>query len=109
MSEATNVLPEQEAINYAASWRILGEEKLGSDFFKGFLIPLEDITQILNKGCANIRVYIGVDPENGKHLLIVGVDEAGKDLIDYDKGYYVYDYTHVCPDVCDETSVLCNG
>lgn len=107
MSKSTNVLPEGQAITYAESWRSLGEEKLGSDFFKGFLIPIADITQIITKGCANIRVYIGNDAENGKHLLIVGVDESGKDLIDYENGYYVYDFTTVCPEVCDETSVLC--
>jgi phage gp36-like protein len=107
MSSSTNVLPEQEAINYAASWRTLGADKLGTDFFKGFLIPMEDLTQIINKGCCNIRVYIGNDSDNGKHLLIVGVDEDGKDLINYEEGYYVYDFTEVCPEICDETSVLC--
>ncbi len=107
MSESTNVLPKETAIDYAASWRTIGESKLGTDFFKGFLIPLADISQILSKGCANIRVYIGNDAENGKHLLIVGVDEDGKDLIDYNNGYYVYDFTSVCPHICDESSVLC--
>jgi hypothetical protein len=108
MSNSTNVLPEQEAIDYAASWRTLGEDKLGTDFFKGFLIPMEDLTQIINKGCCNVRVYIGVDSDGGKHLLLVGVDEDGVDLINYNDGYYVYDFTEVCPDKCDETSVLCN-
>ena len=108
MSNATNVLQKSVAIAYAESWRTVGAEKLGTDFFKGFLIPLVDLTQIMDKGCANIRVYIGNDAENEKHLLIVGVDESGKDLIDYDNGYYVYDFTEVCPSLCDETSVLCN-
>ena len=103
-----NALEEQVAIDYAASWRTLGESKLGSDFFKGFLIPMTDLTQIIDKGCANIRVYIGNDADNGKHLLVVGVGADGKDLINYSEGYYVYDFTTCCPSVCDESSVLCD-
>jgi hypothetical protein len=108
MNKSTNVLPKQTAIEYASNWRTLGESKLGQDFFKGFLIPMEDISQIISKGCANIRVYIGNDAEDKKHLLIVGVDAEGKDLIDYNNDYYVYDFTSSCPDFCDESSVLCN-
>jgi len=106
-SMSTNVIPLNEAILAAASWRALAEAKLGpSDFIKAFTIPMDDFTQILAEGAVEIRAYIGNSPNNDKKLLFVGVDENGEDMIDYANNQFVYDFTTPCPPTCNPGSPL---
>lgn len=106
---AEDVIPLEEAINEAANWRALAHEKLGEeDYVKAFTIPMIDFTQILAEGAVSIRAYLGNTDGNEKKLLLVGVDDQNRDMIDYDNGHYVYDFTTPCPAMCYEPSPL-NG
>lgn len=79
---------------------------------KGFLIPKIDITEVMAEAeVANVRTYMAIDPDDGNdmtkyHLLVVGVDSSGNDMLDPDKGQYVYDFTQPCPATCSSTGAL---
>lgn len=77
---------------------------------KGFLIPQIDISSAMaESGFEDIRAYMGIELKDGEkiyHLLIVGVDAEGNDMVDPDLGQYVYDFTRPCPSLCSKTGPL---
>ncbi len=82
---------------------------------KAFNIPKIDLQEVLaEKGVASIRAYLGVDENNVEKLMIVGVDEKGKDMITTSddlalKGNQngdIFDFIEPCPVSCDESSPL---
>lgn len=96
----TDVLPKATAIQYATDWQ-------ADHTVKGFVVPLNDFQKVIDEADADTaRVYIGLDGSGTEKLMIVGVDSAGSDLIDYDNGLYIYDFTTPCPAMCDEDSPL---
>ena len=77
------------------------------ELIKGFLIPGQDLTEVMAEtGAVDARSYIGLDPEGQFHLLIVGVDVDGDDMVNEDEGQYVYDFTKPCPPMCSKTGPL---
>lgn len=99
---ATNVISLATAQEWARTWRANPEH-----IVKAFLIPQEDITEMMAE--ANVqdaRAYVGIDEKGLHKLMLVGVDKNGKDLIDYENGLYIYDYTSTCPNVCDIESPM---
>jgi hypothetical protein len=97
-----NVIPLELAQEWAARWRNSGTNEV-----KAYWIPKIDVTEILEKEeVANIRGYLGIDDLGEFKMMLVGVDENDKDLIDYEKGHFVYDFTQACPNFCDIKSPL---
>ncbi|MGK4567509.1 hypothetical protein [Flavobacterium sp. 3HN19-14] len=100
----TNTIPLATAQDWAKRWRTNPVSSV-----KAFLIPEEDTVQLYNEPeVANVRAYMGVDPKGGAHLMLVGVNADGEDLIDEGKGWYIYDFTKPCPNTCDPSSPLYN-
>lgn len=102
MVNDTNTIDLDLAQKWAANWR-------KENTLKGFLIPKEDITQLLEDHpdkVANIRGYLGIDEEGEPKLMIVGVDDDGCDLINAKEHHYIYDFTKPCPNTCDQKSPL---
>ena len=98
-----NTIPVATAAIWTARWRASNRELP----VNGFLIPGADLTEVLaERGVVNVRTYMGIDDEGQYHLLIVGVDAAGNDMVDEDLGQYVYDFTSPCPPMCGAPSVL---
>lgn len=100
--KATNTISLTKAQDWAARWRMDPNNTV-----KAYLIPKEDITQLMNEtDVQDVRAYMGID-EKGEHkLMLVGVDAKNKDLINEASGWYVYDFTTPCPNYCDTTSPL---
>ena len=99
---ATNTLPLATAQEWALRWKSNPVTTV-----KAFLIPEEDTVQLYNEPLVeSIRAYLGVDAKGVAHLMLVGVDANGKDMIDATKGWYIYDFTKPCPNTCDPTSPL---
>jgi hypothetical protein len=69
-----------------------------------FTMPKIDLSQALAQvGIDSARFYIGLDmttTPNKLHLMLCGVDSLGKNMLDYSKAQYVYDYTLACPPRC---------
>lgn len=96
-----NVIPLKQAQQWAASWQEQNE-------LKAFLIQKDNIDSILEAGggVTNFRGYLGFDNEGKPALMIVGVDSNGNDLINEEKGFFVYDANYPCPANCDPESAL---
>ena len=71
---------------------------------KGFFIPGSDLTDVMaEEGVVDSRAYMAIDNDGEHHLLIVGVDAAGNDMLDEEAGQHVYDFTRPCPVICSAT------
>ena len=101
----TNTITLVQAKSWAKRWNTTAP----SNKTKAYLIPQEDITQLMQEaGVVNVRAYNGIDDTGVYKLMLVGVDANGKDMVDEANGQYVYDFTQPCPKVCDTTSPLFN-
>lgn len=72
---------------------------------KAHLIPPQDIADIFtdDPNVINLRGYNAINDNKEFKFLIVGVNILNEDMVDYDKGYYIYDMTTPCPSVCSMT------
>ncbi len=99
-------IPLATAAIWTKNWR---ERKVIQDI-NGYFIPMGDITEaMLEIGITNMRGYLGIDGEGENHLLIVGVNSEGNDMIDEENGQFVYDHTKPCPQQCGNGNVLNGG
>ncbi|WP_046755817.1 hypothetical protein [Kordia jejudonensis] len=93
----------------AAIWTQNWRERKKIEDIRGYFIPMEDINEArVEIGIDNMRGYLGIDDKGENHLLLVGVDAKGNDMIDEENGQFVYDYTKPCPQQCGNGNVL-NG
>ncbi|AWI25777.1 hypothetical protein [Flavobacterium pallidum] len=97
-----NVIPLETAQEWAQAWVSSGISPV-----KAYLIPEADITQLMAEPeVQDVRAYMGIDGNGVSKMMLVGVDKSGNDLIDYNNGLYVYDFTMPCPTTCDTSSPL---
>ncbi|KAB8153507.1 hypothetical protein EZY14_009745 [Kordia sp. TARA_039_SRF] len=115
-----NTICLQKAVDWTTAWRAQGGTFTDHEDLKGFLIPLADLKEVIAEpGVANIRAYIGVDDTDGHqpHLVIVGVNAEGEDIIykaagegcedsDGSVNTGLYDFSQPCPTTCDTSSPL---
>ncbi|AGC77691.1 hypothetical protein LX97_02128 [Nonlabens dokdonensis] len=102
---ATNTITLETAQTWANAWRSLEDKSPYVDGLKGWWVPGEDLSQVMAEGAVNSRMYIGLDEEDLK-LMIVAVDEGGNDMIDASKGWYIYDFTQHIPPMGSSSSPL---
>lgn len=102
-----------QAQKWIARWKEGSLKDITAVTIKAFLIPGIDVTEVLaENGVQDVRAYIGVDENHIPHLLIVGVDQNGNDMINNDElvnvknGWNIYDFTMPCPNTCDVKSPL---
>jgi len=99
-------IPLATAAIWTANWR----ERTEIQDINGYFIPMEDIDEARSEaGITNMRGYLGINEEGENHLLLVGVDSKGNDMIDEANGQFVYDYTLPCPQQCGDKNVLNGG
>ena len=103
----------EQAQEWGKRWKEGGAKLLVTNVIKAFLIPGIDLTEVLAEdGVQDIRTYFGVDENEQPHLMVVGVDANGNDMIDQDKmineknGWHIYDFSVPCPKTCDVKSPL---
>jgi len=100
---STNTIDPTTAKKWVDRWR---ESSENLDL-KGFWIPGSDLRDVMDeRGVVDARTYMAIDDNSNFHLLIVGVDSNGNDMIDEDKGWYIYDFTQPCPATCSATGPL---
>lgn len=107
----TNDLPKdvisiETAQNWQTNWNENGAKYLSENPLKAFLIPGDDIKGIIkNDHTFHIRGYLGLQELDGSfipHMMVVGVDKNGNDMVDYNKELYIYDFTSPCPNTCSK-------
>lgn len=65
-------------------------------FPKAYLLHRREIEKLLNApNVANIRIYFGMDEDFNNHLMMVGVDEKGNDILTS-----IYNLALPCPPFC---------
>ncbi len=112
LGSSTRTVPVQEAARMTRNWRNFISKESQEFKIKGFLIPIEDIKEILqyNPNAEGIRTYLALENENdpsSAKLMIVPVVNgndviyrpASSNLTDV-KESSVYDFTSPCPSVC---------
>lgn len=96
-----NTISFEIAQEWAERWRN-AQESGNTPNITAFLIPGIDVTQALEPDEAvDVRTYLGIDDTDTVRLIIVGVDSEGNDLIDENNGFYIYDFTRLCPPDCN--------
>ena len=119
-STLVNTICLDKAEKWTKAWRSQDGTFTDHKDLKAFLIPLEDLKEVIKEpNVANVRAYIGIDEsdDNKPHLIIVGVNAAGEDIIyaaakkgcvdpDGTVNTGLYDFSQPCPTTCDITSPL---
>ena len=107
---ASKTISLQEAQTWASTWNT---EKL--NFFqrkdlKAFAIDQQILNDVLApEGVVGIRTYLGLDANMDPHLMIVGIDANGNDLINPQSGYHIYNFSIACPSACSSSSPKINA
>jgi hypothetical protein len=100
---AKDTITLETAQDWAAKWKENAVTYLSKNQLKAFLIPGIDVSQVLaEEGVVNVRSYLGIDENNEPHLMIIGVDADGNDMIDDSKGWFIYDFSEPCPNICNQ-------
>ena len=74
-----------------------------ADMIKGGFFFRDELDELLAQpGCAGIRIYFGRDDKSADGVIVVGVDQDGKDMT----GGTVMDVIIPCPPFCDDGSAL---
>ena len=69
----------------------------------GHAFHADQVLKLLQqKGCAALRIYQGLDDKGHRSPVLVGVDEAGKDLA----SGVLLQQGFPCPPFCDDSSAL---
>ena len=112
MSEKkVNTIDLVHAKHYAAKWRKEEGTYNAHHRLKAFVIPKEDLLEVLAQGVDAVRAYVGVDDNDEEKLMIVGTKQVGDEYIDMlpETGFEdgsIYDFTRPCPPSCDKNSPL---
>ncbi len=94
-----NIVPLSDAITWAASWQEATKTAAWweNNLFNSFKIPNESIAPLLAQDASEIRTYLGLDNNGDRHLLLVGVDSNGKDMLNEAVGQKAYNFANPCP------------
>ncbi|NII27009.1 hypothetical protein HB364_18100 [Pseudoflavitalea sp. X16] len=106
-------LPLLTAIEYTRRWRTQGHN------IKAFTIDVAELNDIIDEygkkipdfKPSQIRIYFGINSQGAEALVLIGVDDEGHDILTYVDSKNIerpgtYDFTHPCPDTCDNESPL---
>lgn len=109
-SSAEQLPPNAKEYSTACDWTKNWRNRKSIQQINGFVIPMQDIFEAMGEtGAVDIRGYLGIDDKGENHLLIVGIDENGNDMVDETQGQYVYDFTKPCPQQCGNKNQLNGG
>ncbi len=85
------------------NWAKHGATWMASNTLTAFNLPKVDLANIIAEHPDSSRFYIGLEDIGGgvytPKLMVVGVT-AGRDMIDYANGKYIYDVSTACPPYC---------
>lgn len=105
-----NTITLAQAQEWAENWNNNKLAFFENNDLKAFAIPGQVITDVTShKDVVDVRTYFGLDDDMNPHLMVVGVDANGNDLINEAKGLYVYNYARPCPSNCPQVAPFING
>lgn len=106
---ALNTITLDQAQAWAKNWNENKVDFLQKNDLRAFAIPrqvIDDVTAPNN--VVDVRTYFGLDENFQPHLMIVGMDSDGNDLIDYENGLFIYNFARPCPSWCNSAAPFIN-
>lgn len=105
-----NTISLTDAQDWADRWNTNKVSYLQSNDLKAFKILGSVIKDVIDPtNVVDVRTYFGLDKNNNPHLIIVGVDGNGDDIIDEPNGYYIYNFAGPCPNNCSSSNPKINS
>ncbi len=98
--------------SYVKAWNDNGIAFSATTLLEYFTMNKIDLTEVLGEKPEKVRFYIGLDmtvTPHEPHLMVVGVDKNGQNMLDYSKNQYAYDLTKPCPKYCPQMTSLSPG
>jgi hypothetical protein len=98
-----------QAKQWAQNWNNNKVVFMQTSDLRAFTIPqqvLNDVTE--HPDVVDIRTYFGLDDDMKPHMMIVGVDANGNDLIDPARGLFIYNFIKPCPSACNGVAPYIN-
>ncbi len=107
-TSADHEVPLAQAEAWTRRWRNTSKDEAWweENLFHGFTTPSEGVQAILAQEAPSIRGYLAIDEAGAQHLLLVGVDAEGNDMLDEEAGQGVYNLISPCPQDCGDNSPL---
>lgn len=85
-----------------------------AQLFQYFTMPITALAAVINEKSSGSKFYFGLEKLNVKDtseietsekfmlkFMLVGTDVNGNDLIDYENQLYIYDFSKLCPPICE--------
>lgn len=105
-----NEITLAQAQAWAQNWNNDKLTFLERNDLKAFSISETIINSVLTPvGVVGMRAYLGIDENNEPHLMLVGIDANGNDIINPASGYNIYNFAKPCPSCCSTTTPKING
>lgn len=107
---ALNTITLEQAQEWAQNWNNNKITFFETRDLKAFAIPrqvIDDVTR--HPDVVDVRTYLGLDEDFNPHLMIVGVNEEGNDLINPEQELYIYNFARPCPTYCPGVAPFING
>lgn len=104
-----NTITLEQAQTWRSNWKTSNKAWMAANNLQGFLVPGDDLSQIIGEEGVNCRIYLGLTEEGlggEAKVMMVAVDANGKDMIDAENGLFIYDDTVGIPPSGDPTSPL---
>ncbi len=104
-----DTISEKKFKRWRASWEKHGQAYLADttqrELFEYFTLPIVDLKEVLAENASGTKFYFGLDGKDEKDFMLkfmlVGTDKKGNDLIDDAAQNYIYDFSKLCPPICD--------
>lgn len=99
----SDTIPLDTFYRWVNTWDNQGQLFTQNTLIKYFTLDKDDLVNVLSENIDSARFYLGLDSLTASptpHLMVVGVNKKGKDMLDYSAGEYVYDVSRPCPPMC---------
>lgn len=106
---AENTISLTQAQTWRNNWKSSYKAWMNANNYQGSFVPGDDLSQVLGENGVDCRIYLGLTEEGtggDVKMMLVAVDEEGKDMIDANNGLYIYDFSEPIPPAGDSTSPL---
>lgn len=105
-----NTITLEQAQEWAANWNKNKLTFLEKTELKAFAIPGQVITDVTaHPEVVDVRTYFGLDDQSNPHLMVVGVDGEGNDMINEEEGLFIYNFGRPCPNWCNAVEPFINN
>jgi hypothetical protein len=96
-----DTIPNDTFSTWALRWQTNQKTWMQSNSINYFNMPKVDLTELVaQSGVDSTRFYIGLNAQNVIHLMAVGVDSRGNNMLDNSQGQFAYDVSKPCPTLC---------